>query len=93
MAAKNRSSRSSRASGVVAKPLKITKRIVNSKRHTIGYIVGSKTYSLESAVQRKTLLSMGRQGRLSGVRVVGNHLQAVPGRKKLSTLPTEINRS
>ena len=72
---------------------KVTRRIVNTKRHTIGYVIAGKSYSLENSNQRKSLLSMARKGQISGVRAVGNHIQAMPGRKRLSTLPKTIERS
>lgn len=97
MAAKNRKSGRRSGSGSQSNKkrqaaLKVTRRIVNSKRHTIGYVVGDKSYSLENTPQRNNLLSMARNGRITGVRVVGDHLQAIPGRRKLSTLPQTISR-
>lgn len=75
------------------KPLKVSRRIVNTKRHTVGYVVGGKTYDLRKKAQRASLLELGRSNRISGVRVVGQHLQAVPGRRRLAELPTKVERS
>ncbi len=67
-----------------AKPLKITRRIVNTKRHTTGYVIGGKTQSVAQARQ------LAESGRINGVRVVGNHIQSVPGKKRLTDLPETI---
>lgn len=74
------------------RPLKVTKRIVNVKRHTVGYVIDGKSYNLTRMSDRRTVLSMARNGRISGVRAVGNHIQAMPGRRKLSSLPKSIMR-
>ena len=75
-----------------SRSVKVTKRIVNTKRHTVGYVIGGKSYNLGRISDRKTVLSMARNGRISGVRAVGNHIQALPGRRKLSSLPASISR-
>jgi len=64
--------------------LRITRRVANVKRHTKGYVIGGKTFTVNSA--RK----MAAQGRIAGVRVVGKHIQAVPGRRRLTDLPCTI---
>ena len=68
-------------------PVRITKRITNTKRHTTGYIIQGQFHSVS---QTKNLAS---KGAISGVRVVGNHIQAVNGRKRLSDLPTEVRKN
>lgn len=65
---------------------KITKRIVNVRRHTQGYVVGGCEVSVSQA--RK----MAASGRLRGVQVVGGHIQSLPGKKRLSELPTLIKK-
>lgn len=65
---------------------KITKRIVDVQRHTQGYIVGGKELSVPQA--RK----LAAAGRIRGVQVVGKHIQSMPGRKRLSSLPMMIKK-
>lgn len=65
------------------KHLKISRRLVNSKRHTEGYVIGGKKTSVGDA--RK----LAQQGRLANVRVVGRHIQGVPG-NSLSSLPVTV---
>lgn len=64
---------------------RITRRIVNSKRHTTHYVVGGNKVSVIEARR------MAEKGLLAGVRVVGNHIQAKPGATPLSSLPTKID--
>jgi len=66
--------------------LKVTSRIVNVRRHTTGYIVGGQQYSVSQTLQ------MAKAGKISGVQVVGDHIQAQRGARKLSDLPTRIER-
>lgn len=66
--------------------LRITKRIVNTKRHIVGYVIGGESLSVNQA------RGLAATNRIAGVRVVGNHIQAVPGRKRLASLPTQVNR-
>jgi hypothetical protein len=94
---KKRSKSSKRSGGAVpstatvtvksTKPMKISRRIVDAKRHTVGYVVGGRRYNLDKADDRNRLLSLAREGRISGACAVGNHIQAQPGCAKLSTLP------
>lgn len=65
---------------------KITRRIVNTKRHTVGYIVGGQNRTV--AQTRK----MASRDEVSGVRVVGKHVQSVSGRKNLLSLPTTMEK-
>lgn len=65
---------------------KITKRIVDARRHTQGYVVGGKEVSVPQA--RK----MAAAGCLRGVQVVGQHIQSLPGKKRLSELPMMIKK-
>ncbi len=67
--------------------MKISRRVVNTKRHTQGYIVNGKYHNISATTK------LARQERIAGVRVVGNHIQAVNGRKRLSELPVEIRRA
>lgn len=64
--------------------LKISRRLVDRKRHTRAYIVGGKRMTVAQATK------LASQGKISGVRVVGNHIQSETGRKCLSTLPTTV---
>lgn len=64
--------------------LKITSRIVDVRRHTKGYMVGSKRYTVSQ------IRNLAAKGRIKGVQVVGNHIQAVPGSKRLTDLPTKV---
>jgi len=45
--------------------MKINARLVNKKRHTVGYMVGS------THRDRKTTISMARRGAVNGVKVCG----------------------
>ena len=65
---------------------KITHRVVDVKRHTVGYVIANKKYSV-SAVKK-----MARSGQISGVRIVGNHIQAPPGGRRLSELPMKFDK-
>jgi len=60
---------------------RITKRIVNTKRHTTGYMVSGEVLSVAKTRQLAT------RGQIAGVRVVGKHVQAENGRKRLGDLP------
>jgi hypothetical protein len=65
--------------------LRLTKRVVNTKRHTIGYKASKDFYSTSQITR------MAKKGEVAGVRVVGNHIQTPPGaRRRLIDLPTEI---
>lgn len=64
---------------------RVTRRIVDVKRHTKGYIVGGAFMTV--SVARK----QAERGNIAGVRVVGQHIQAAIGRKPLTNLPTTIN--
>lgn len=76
--------RTKKGASTSASAMRISKRVVNSKRHTTGYIIAGQFHSV---AQTKNLAS---KGAIAGVRVVGNHIQAVNGRKRLSDLPMEI---
>jgi hypothetical protein len=64
--------------------MKITSRIVNVRRHTTGYVAGGKKYTVNQ------IRSMASKGRIKGVQVVGNHVQSMPGQKRLTDLPTKV---
>lgn len=67
------------------KKARITRRIVSTKRHTLGFVINGKNCTRETAVK------MARQGRLNKIHVVGNHIQTLPERKqKLLDLPEKI---
>lgn len=76
--------RTGTASGNVR--LRISKRVVNSRRHTQGYMIGGRYVTTAQA--RK----LAEQGRLTGVRVVGEHIQSEVGSRRLSDLPTEVRK-
>ena len=67
-----------------SKPMRITSRIVNAKRHTVGYMIDGKVHTV--ALTKR----LAGQGRISGVRVVGNHVQSENGRRRLSDLPMKV---
>ena len=61
------------------KTQRITRRVVNSKRHTVGFLLNGNTY-----VTRSQAVNMARSSRISGVRVIrssqGTYLQSTTGR-------------
>ena len=61
--------------------MSITKRYINSKRHAVAYLVGGKRRSIE-----ETAL-LAREGKLRNARLVGRHVQSVPGGTPLKELP------
>jgi hypothetical protein len=62
--------------------INITHRAVNTKRHTVGYVVNNRIQKMDQ------MRKWASEGRIPGVRVVGNHIQAIPNeRKPLSELP------
>lgn len=64
---------------------RLYRRIVNTKRHTVGYLaVGGKFLSVKQARQAASY------GKISGVRVVGNHIQAAIGARPLYSLPETV---
>lgn len=81
--------RSKEAGGTTARKIKsqgmkVTSRIVNVRRHTTHYVAGGKKYSVSQ------IRNLAAKGRVKGVQVVGNHIQAVPGAKRLTDLPTKV---
>jgi len=68
--------------------MRVTKRIVNTKRHTKGYVIDGRD------LPTKVALELAEEGRLNGIVRVGNHLQAAPGsrRRRLLDLPVRIDR-
>lgn len=64
--------------------IKVTSRIVDVRRHTKGYIAGGKKYTVTQ------IRKLAKSGRVRGVQAVGNHIQALPGQKRLTDLPTTI---
>lgn len=64
--------------------MRITSRVVDVRRHTKGYIAGGKKYSVSQ------MRNLAAKGRVRGVQVVGNHIQAVPGNRRLTDLPMKI---
>ena len=77
-----------KASGKARKPkaqgMRITSRVVDVRRHTIGYVAGGRKYSVTQ------IRNMVAKGRIKGLQVVGNHVQAVPGERRLTDLPTKV---
>ena len=80
----NRKNSGTTARKAKTQSMKITSRIVDIRRHTTGYVAGGKKYSVSQ------IRNMASKGRIRGVQVVGNHVQAVPGQKRLTDLPTKI---
>lgn len=70
-----------RKGGATATQLRIAKRIVNSKRHTTGYVIDGKNISVPDVTR------LARKNRVHGVHVVGNHIQSMSGRRPLLSLP------
>lgn len=66
---------------------RVTRRIMNSKRHVVGYIVGGQRLTVQQ------VRTAAAEGRVAGVRVVGNHVQAAIGARPLSALPTTVERA
>ena len=66
--------------------MKITRRFVDSKRHTVGYFVGGQRRSV------KEVTKLARQGRIRNARIVGNHVQAAIGAQPFYSLPETIVR-
>lgn len=69
--------------------MKIQKRIVNTKRHTIGYLVGGKNCSRNETVR------LAKKGKIDGVtvRIGGNDEQfiaSLPGGTNLYQLPIRV---
>lgn len=64
--------------------MRITKRVVDVKRHTIGFMINNHFYTVSQA------RSLASNGRIAGVRVVGGHIQASVGARRLVDLPTTI---
>jgi hypothetical protein len=67
--------------------IRLTQRVVNTKRHTIGYVAQRKFYSTSQITR------MAQRGQIAGVQVVGNHIQASPGGRRLIDLPTEVRKN
>ena len=63
---------------------RITRRIVNRRRHVQAYVVGGQEMTV---AQTRNLVE---RGEVAGVRVVGQHIQALSGRRRLSDLPTTV---
>lgn len=82
--AKKTNSKKATARKTKSQGMKITSRIVDVRRHTTGYVAGGKKYSVSQ------IRNMATKGRIKGVQVVGNHVQAVPGNKRLTDLPTKV---
>ena len=65
--------------------MRISRRVVNTRRHTRGYIAGGDFFT----VPRITRLA--REGVVFGVRVVGRHIQCTTGRRPLTDLPVDVD--
>lgn len=64
--------------------MRLTQRLVDVRRHTTGYVASGKQYTTAQIRQ------LAKSGRIRGVQVVGNHIQAVPGQQRLTDLPMKI---
>ena len=80
------SNRKTKKTGSATPSMRVSGRVVNGKLHTVGYVINNQHYTVRQAAQ------MARSGRLQGVRVVGNHIQSVGGRR-LSSLPAQRQQS
>jgi hypothetical protein len=61
--------------------LRLTKRVVNGKRHTTGYMAGKRFIPVSEATR------MAKDGLIRGVMAVGGHIQSSPGQSRLTDLP------
>ena len=67
------------------KKCRVTHRIVNIKKHTLGFVIDGKN------CRRSTAVKLARQGKLNKIGVVGSHIQTHPSRKqKLLDLPEKV---
>ena len=68
--------------------VRINRRIVNSKRHTTGFVITG-----NREIARSKAVSMARRGQISGVRVIsgpsGPYLMST-GKRSLYSLPTRM---
>ena len=68
--------------------MRITHRICDVRRHTLGFVIDGKICTRSMAVK------FARQGKLNEVHVVGKHIQTTPRRKqKLLNLPEKVCRN
>ena len=81
---RNAKSGSKKTAGKNQKNMRITSRVVDVRRHTKGYISGGRKYSVSQ------MRNLAAKGRVRGVQVVGNHIQATPGAKRLTDLPMKV---
>jgi len=65
---------------------RITRQLLDIKRHVQGYVVGGDRLTV--AQTRK----LAERDQIFGVQPVGRHIQAIPGRKTLSSLPFDLVR-
>lgn len=70
----------------MSRKMRITRRVTNVRRHTQGYIINGRFYNVRQA------RSLARDGTLANVRVVGNHIQATNGSRRLGDLPVDVRR-
>ena len=84
MTKKTNSKKASGAKSKKVQGMRITSRFVDVRRHTVGYVAGGRKYSVNQ------IRNMAAKGRIKGVQVVGNHVQSVPGGKRLTDLPTKV---
>ena len=94
MANSNKKKGSATATAKRSNEIQLTRRVVNSKRHVVGYKAGATYYTLEkltSMAQRGRSIGIRSGRKTVGVRVVGGHIQTPAGSGvKLSSLPTEV---
>ena len=65
---------------------KVSRRLVNVRRHCVGYIIGGKTVTVAQAAV------MAARGLLPNVVRNANHIQARPGTRRLSDLTATVRR-
>ena len=71
----------------MSQTIRLTRRAVSTKRHTLWYSdARGNRYTPRQAAR------LARSGRIDGARAVGNHIQAAEGRRRLSNLPTTVQR-
>ncbi len=83
---KKKTTRTTKRKTAGMKAQRITRRIVNTKRHTTGYVVGGQNRTVPQ------VRNLAAQGQVAGVRVVGQHIQSTKGRKNLLSLPVTLEK-
>lgn len=70
----------------MTKQYKISRRVLNTKRHCTAYIIGGRTVSVPKAAQ------LAKRGLLPNVVKNGRHIQSRPNTRRLSDLTATVRR-